>query len=457
MFIPGTRRIIVRRDVKFIEDKAFRRSRDLPADDRSEQPMKAPSPSQGQQSSSTVTSTSIDSRRGIADKAQALFVFGDSYADTGNRNPYNQTVNESWRRPYGSTWPGYPAGRYSSGKVQTDSYELLRSHGCKATAKKIRRGVNFAVGGSGIFQANGFITVAQQVKQFKKVIGQSHEFDSQKLSQSVVLISLVGNDYLAFLDSRNGSIEGVTDLVKPVVSGIIDAVKELYESGLRNFAVSNIVHFGCGPQIGRTSCDSNYDEILALHTKLMREGVEILKSDLKELSIIISDLMSAVNHIFASPAQFGFVDLFVPCCAAKGRVDMCGEVDRVGRALYEVCFNVDEKFLWDLGHPTQREWHAIMWLYSHGANEENKTISFIEGAPNVIDWSSMIREKYDQTLQEIDRLLDNVNADILIEALDFIVGLHATFGNSEHDDGELVKIKHIQQVSPMEEDDVSYQ
>ncbi|KAH9291809.1 hypothetical protein KI387_043002 [Taxus chinensis] len=61
IFIPGTRRIIVRRDVKFMEDKAFRRSRDLPADDQSEQPTKAPSPSQGQQSSSTVTSTSIDS------------------------------------------------------------------------------------------------------------------------------------------------------------------------------------------------------------------------------------------------------------------------------------------------------------------------------------------------------------------------------------------------------------
>ena len=36
IFIPGTRRIIVRRDVKFMEDKAFRRSRDFPTDDQSE-------------------------------------------------------------------------------------------------------------------------------------------------------------------------------------------------------------------------------------------------------------------------------------------------------------------------------------------------------------------------------------------------------------------------------------
>ena len=64
IFIPGTRRIIVRRDVKFMEDKAFRRSRDFPVDDQSKQPTEAPritQSSQGQQSSSTVTSTSIDS------------------------------------------------------------------------------------------------------------------------------------------------------------------------------------------------------------------------------------------------------------------------------------------------------------------------------------------------------------------------------------------------------------
>ena len=42
IFILGTKRIIVRRDVKFMEDRAFKRSRDLPADDQSEQPIEAP-------------------------------------------------------------------------------------------------------------------------------------------------------------------------------------------------------------------------------------------------------------------------------------------------------------------------------------------------------------------------------------------------------------------------------
>lgn len=46
-----------------------------------------------------------------------LFVFGDSYADTGN---YRKSIASSWKVPYGITFPGKPAGRFSDGRVLTD-------------------------------------------------------------------------------------------------------------------------------------------------------------------------------------------------------------------------------------------------------------------------------------------------------------------------------------------------
>jgi hypothetical protein len=46
-----------------------------------------------------------------------LFVFGDSYADTGNTNKSSSTA---WNDPYGITFPGKPAGRFSDGRVLTD-------------------------------------------------------------------------------------------------------------------------------------------------------------------------------------------------------------------------------------------------------------------------------------------------------------------------------------------------
>ncbi|KAE9619293.1 putative carboxylesterase [Lupinus albus] len=44
-----------------------------------------------------------------------LFVFGDSYVDTGNF-----LNSPSYKPPYGITFPGYPAGRFGNGHVLTD-------------------------------------------------------------------------------------------------------------------------------------------------------------------------------------------------------------------------------------------------------------------------------------------------------------------------------------------------
>ena len=58
---------------------------------------------------------------------EALFVFGDSYADTGNTDKFDFTVNfigvknnVAWRKPYGKTWPGTPTGRFSDGMIFID-------------------------------------------------------------------------------------------------------------------------------------------------------------------------------------------------------------------------------------------------------------------------------------------------------------------------------------------------
>jgi hypothetical protein len=51
-----------------------------------------------------------------------LFVFGDSYADTGN---FLSSV--SYKPPYGNTFPGKPSGRFSDGRILTDYVGNFRS------------------------------------------------------------------------------------------------------------------------------------------------------------------------------------------------------------------------------------------------------------------------------------------------------------------------------------------
>ncbi|XP_057835451.2 GDSL esterase/lipase At5g03590 [Cryptomeria japonica] len=339
---------------------------------------------------------------GNAEKAKALFVFGDSYADTGNHDPYNATDNEPWRRPYGFNWPGYPAGRYSSGKVQTDrwgeilglptpiAYEMLRTRQCEEIPKNIVQGVNFAFGGSGILEDHGYITISDQVKQFKKLMSETGVLGSEELGRSVVLISNAGNDYLSYIDSNGINIMGLVSLVSTVVSGMVDVVKQLYECGFRNFVVSNVAALGCMPEVNRISCESSYEDFLQHHSMLLTESVTKLRFDLKGSSIIIPDLSSANKHIFSNALDYGFEDWFQPCCAIDGGVSGCAQVDDRGDALFEMCEDPNNSFFWDNRHPTNKGWHEIMSLYAYGNTNEGKELSFVEGALSLTEWVKSI-------------------------------------------------------------------
>ncbi|VVB12977.1 unnamed protein product [Arabis nemorensis] len=48
-----------------------------------------------------------------------LFVFGDSYADTGNKKK-NKSQPGAWSYPYGITFLSHPFGRFSHGHISID-------------------------------------------------------------------------------------------------------------------------------------------------------------------------------------------------------------------------------------------------------------------------------------------------------------------------------------------------
>ncbi|KAL7228453.1 hypothetical protein ACSBR2_007212 [Camellia fascicularis] len=80
-----------------------------------------------------------------------LFVFGDSYADTGN---IRQLFSNSWKKPYGMTYPGKPSGWFSDGHILTDYIaqffgitSAVPYEERKSEMKLIQDGMNFAFEG----------------------------------------------------------------------------------------------------------------------------------------------------------------------------------------------------------------------------------------------------------------------------------------------------------------------
>jgi hypothetical protein len=181
-------------------------------------------------------------RRAVdAQKTTLLFAFGDSYADVGNTPKTGPNFGHAWVFPYGITWPGKPAGRFSDGKTQTDwlgkpftralsealvnriAYEnrnrvvqrlniTLFFYGCAAdllglpvypppyflsSGQDTSYGVNFAVGGSGVTPASNPITLGSQVDNFELFL-RTDPYSKAALANSLTLVSVVGNDYLDF-------------------------------------------------------------------------------------------------------------------------------------------------------------------------------------------------------------------------------------------------------------------
>ncbi|KAJ7971528.1 GDSL esterase/lipase [Quillaja saponaria] len=156
-----------------------------------------------------------------------LFVFGDSYADTGN---VKKSIGNSWKHPYGITFPGKPAGRFSDGRVFTDY--IAKFLGLKSpmalrwervAPHHLKEGVNFAYGGTGVFDTSiPGPNMTTQIDSFQNLINRLL-FSATDLHSSIALLSVAGNDYATYAD-RNGSTQAESSkfqaLYKPCCIGV---------------------------------------------------------------------------------------------------------------------------------------------------------------------------------------------------------------------------------------------
>ncbi|OAE19696.1 hypothetical protein AXG93_411s1020 [Marchantia polymorpha subsp. ruderalis] len=258
------------------------------------------------------------------DDPRTFFVFGDSYADTGNA-PF---IASSWRSPYGLSWPGRPTGRFSDGIVKTDvlASEALCLPSPPPYAQilnaSLSGGINFAVAGSGTMQAFGTPPFGDQVDWFSGYVD-SKLFSPYLLKNAVVFVSVSGNDYAVY----NGTtLQGYLPLVTQVVDLIERNLRQLYTLGVRNFMVSTLAPLRCLP---------------------------------------------------ARTASTGLTEGLRPCCTGA-----CGETDETGKHLYEVCDDPNKYLFWDYFHPTQAGWKAVVNLYSRKTRP-----GFTRISPSLAAWA----------------------------------------------------------------------
>ncbi|KAK4480411.1 hypothetical protein RD792_013484 [Penstemon davidsonii] len=303
-----------------------------------------------------------------------LFVLGDSYVDTGN-TPRSGSV--AWKQPYGITFPGNPSGRFSDGHVLADyiaSYLGIRSptpyeqKKIEAMTSKIDNGINFAYGGTGVFQTLVDLpNMTTQIDLLQQLIDQKL-YTRTNLSSSIALVSLAGNDYATFL-TKNGSLEGLPKFSKSVINQLIVNVKRINDLGIKKIAVAGIEPLGCLPRVTASSsykkCSATENNLSIYHNQMLKQNLIGLNSYSAAAPVYIYlDLYTAFTSALQTENNSSGRNSrndesqLKPCCLGKN-VEDCGLTDENGVKKYVVCENLTESFFWDSLHPSNQGWGAI--------------------------------------------------------------------------------------------------
>nr|DAD28785.1 TPA_asm: hypothetical protein HUJ06_030253 [Nelumbo nucifera] len=308
-----------------------------------------------------------------------LFVFGDSYADTGNDQ---KPVARSWKVPYGITFPGKPAGRFSDGRVLTDyvaSFLGIKTPVAWKKTNRLRYGINFAFGGTGVFDTvvppDPNVTMTRQIDIFQQLI-QNGVYSKFDLNSSAALVALAGNDYITYF-AKNVSSEGLSNFTASIISQLVINMKRIHDMGVKKVAVTAIEPIGCLPVISVLSsyqqCNETYNKISIFHNLLLQQAVEKLNNETSESTFMILDLYNAFISIFERqkehPGSLKFGNPLKPCCVGLTRKDLCGDKDENGVPKYIVCENPESAFFWDDVHPSHEGWHAIYSTLQHSLQQ----------------------------------------------------------------------------------------
>ncbi|CAI8610784.1 unnamed protein product [Vicia faba] len=300
-----------------------------------------------------------------------LFVFGDSYVDTGNLN--KKGFAPSWKQPYGVTFPGKPSGRFSDGRVLTDyiaeylNVKLPASYSKReyVAPHQLKNGMSFAFCGTGVFETlNQGPNMTTQIDFFQKEI-EDKVFTASDFINSVALVSVAINDYNCYT-TKNGSIEGLPSFISSVVNQTIKNVIRIKELGVKKVIISNLLPLGCLPYETTLSSFKQCNEttnnlIVTYHNTLLTEAVKKLNQQIEDHSsslFIVLDIYDSFMWVLKHPSTYNINNELEPCCIGVSSKYFCGMLMEKVK-MYKVCENPESALFWDMGHPTDAGWHAV--------------------------------------------------------------------------------------------------
>lgn len=151
------------------------------------------------------------------------------------------------------------------------AFELIKNFNTKSA---VENGINFAHGGTGVFQTLVDLpTMTTQIDFFQQLMDKN-VFANHDLSSSIALVSLAGNDYAAYL-ARNGSFGGIAGFTRSVINQLVLNIRRIHNFGIKKIVVTGIGPLGCLPQATAStsyqSCNAELNNFSISHNQMLEQ------------------------------------------------------------------------------------------------------------------------------------------------------------------------------------------
>jgi phospholipase/lecithinase/hemolysin len=326
-----------------------------------------------------------------------VYVFGDSYTDTGNNNNSNGPgiFRHVSNLPYGRTFFHHPTNRYSDGRLVIDYvaeylnlpyFPPYRNKSADTT-----HGINFAVGGCTVIPYSYFLKinatfdtvpeslVPTQLTWFKDHIkgsGCKDAISTPKECKAVFDGALVwigemsANDYNYLYKTKTVS----KNLQKLAIWYETKFIKDILKMGAKYIVVQGLPTTGCFPMAFISNAPTDRDEIGCVasknkesydHNMILQAKLHSLRKKFPSSVIVYGDDWHAYREVYKNPTKYGFTERFKACCGSGGDYNFnmmatCGSSEATS------CKHPSRYMNWDGLHVTTELNRVVSKLFLDG-------------------------------------------------------------------------------------------
>ncbi|XP_078171836.1 GDSL esterase/lipase LIP-4-like [Carex rostrata] len=310
-----------------------------------------------------------------------VFNFGDSNSDTGG---VVAGLGYRFPLPEGRVFFHRGTGRLCDGRLVIDFLcESLNttylSPYLEALNSNFSNGANFAISGSSTLPRNVPFALFIQIEQFLHFKSRSLDlidqgvtglFGEEAFRNALYTMDIGQNDLSGAFSGPNGGYQQALERIPLVIAEIKSSIKTLYDNGARKFWVHNTGPLGCLPQklalprkddtdLDAYGCLSSYNKGAGEFNRQLSTLVDALNSELKDATIVYTDIFSIKYDIIANYTKYGFENPLMACCGYGGPPYNYNQGIMCLGTGYSVCTDGSKYVSWDGVHYTEAANHIV--------------------------------------------------------------------------------------------------